>query len=361
MHLNLTELGWSNFFQQQLNPDDLEFLPARVFRQDTNQYHLLSEQGKLIGVLPGRFRQEALSKADLPTVGDWLVVSPIDGDEPNRVQIEKLLDRKSKFSRKEAGEVHDEQVVASNIDTVFIVSALDRDFNLHRIERYLLLSWTSGALPVLVLNKSDVCKNIDKKVRDLEVIAMGSPIHVMSAKDHSGLDPLRQYVTPGSTSAFLGSSGVGKSTIINELLGYEKFDTGEVRSDDSRGRHTTTFREMVEATGGGMIIDTPGMREIQLWADNVSLSHSFQDIESLAASCKFSDCKHNTEPGCSITKAVSSGDLEPERLERYFKLAKELEHFARQQSAAAKPGKTGKKQQYKRFSKLPDNRPNTRD
>jgi len=351
----LTELGWSPFFQQQLTTDELTFLPARVFRQDTNQYHLLSALGKMVGILPGKFRQEALSKADLPTVGDWVVVSPIDSDEPNRVQIEKLLYRKSKFSRKEAGEVHDEQVVASNIDTVFIVSALDRDFNLHRIERYLLLSWTSGALPVLILNKSDVCKNIDKKVRDLEVIAMGSPIHVVSAKDNSGLDPLRRYLTPGSTCAFLGSSGVGKSTIINELLGYEKFDTGEVRSDDSKGRHTTTFREMVETTDGGLIIDTPGMREIQLWADNVSLSHSFQDIESLATSCKFSNCKHDTEPDCSITKAVSNGDLEPERLARYFRLAQELEHFARKQDAVTK---AGRKQQYKRFSKLSNQRPN---
>ena len=355
--MNLTELGWSHFFQQQLTPEQLAFLPARVFRQDTNQYHLVSEQGKLIGVLPGKFRQEALSNADLPTVGDWVVVSPIDGDEPDRVQIEKLLDRKSKFSRKEAGEVHDEQVVASNIDTVFIVSSLDKDFNLHRIERYLLLSWTSGALPVLILNKSDVCKNIEKKVEDLQVIAMGAPIHVMSAKDNSGLDALRQYVTPGSTCSFLGSSGVGKSTIINELVGYEKFDTGEVRSDDSKGRHTTTFREMVEASSGGMIIDTPGMREIQLWADGVSLSHSFQDIESLAASCKFSDCKHDTEPGCSITKAIETGNLEPERLERYFKLSKELEHFESQQNAATR---AGKKQENKRFSKLIKNRQDKR-
>jgi len=359
--LNLNELGWSNFFQQQLNPEDLEFLPARVIRQDTNQYHLLSEQGKLIGVLPGKLRQEALSKADLPTVGDWLVVSYIEGDEPDRVQIEKRLERKSKFSRKEAGEVQDEQVVASNIDTVFIVSALDRDFNLHRIERYLLLSWTSGAQPVLVLNKSDVCKNIDKKTGDLKVIAMDSPIHVMSAKDNIGLDQLRPYITTGSTCAFLGSSGVGKSTIINELLGYEKFDTGEVRSVDSRGRHTTTFREMVRASGGGMIIDTPGMREIQLWADNVSLSHSFQDINLLAASCKFTDCRHKTEPGCSITKAISKGVLDSDRLERYFKLERELEQFARQQNAAARIGKTGKKQQYKRSTTLPGNRSGKRD
>ena len=353
--MDLTELGWSLFFQQQLTPNELELLPARVFRQDTNQYHLLSTHGKMVGVLPGKFRQDALSKADLPTVGDWLLVSPIDNDETNRVQIEKLLERKSKFSRKEAGEVHDEQVIASNIDTVFIVSALDRDFNLHRIERYLLLSWTSGAIPVLILNKSDVCKNIEKKVKDLEVIAMGSPIHVMSAKDNSGLDSLRGYLTPGSTCAFLGSSGVGKSTIINELLGYEKFDTGEVRSDDSRGRHTTTFREMVEAAGGGMIIDTPGMREIQLWADNVSLAHSFQDIESLAASCKFSDCNHDTEPDCSITNAVSTGDLDPERLARYFRLTQELEKFERRQN---KEARAGKKQQYKRSSTPSSKRPN---
>jgi ribosome biogenesis GTPase len=350
----LTELGWSLFFQQQLTTNELAFLPARVFRQDTNQYHLLSARGKMVGVLPGKFRQDALSKADLPTVGDWVLVSPIDNDETDRVQIEKLLERKSKFSRKEAGEIHDEQVVASNIDTVFIVSALDKDFNLHRIERYLLLSWTSGARPVLVLNKSDVCKNIEKKVRDLEVIAMGSPIHVMSARDHRGIGPLRGYLTPGSTCAFLGSSGVGKSTIINELLGYKKFGTGEVRSDDSRGRHTTTFREMVEATGGGMIIDTPGMREIQLWANNVSLAHSFQDIESLAASCKFFDCKHDTEPNCSITNAVSKGDLEPERLARYFRLTQELEKLARQQNTASR---ARKKQQYKRFSKLSSKKP----
>jgi ribosome biogenesis GTPase len=197
-------------------------------------------------------------------------------------------------------------------------------------------------------------KMYKKKVRDLEVIAMGSPIYVMSAKENQGLDPLRSYLTLGSTCAFLGSSGVGKSTIINELLGYEKFNTGEVRSDDSRGRHTTTFREMVEATDGGMIIDTPGMREIQLWADNVSLAHSFHDIESLAANCKFFDCKHNTEPDCSITKAVSSGDLEPGRLARYFRLARELEHVSRQQTAATR---TGKKQHYKRYSQPSSKRP----
>ena len=346
--MNLTVLGWSEFFARQITKAETNLSPARVFRQDTNQYHLISEQGKLIGALPGKIRQDANSKAELPTVGDWVLTSPITGDETNRAQIERILIRKSKFSRKEAGNIHDEQVVAANIDTVFIVSALDRDFNLHRIERYLLLSWSSGALPVLILNKSDLCDDIEKKVKELRTISMDSPIHVLSAEEKSGIASIKQYMGFGLTCAFLGSSGVGKSTIINTLLGYKKFNTGEVRAGDSRGRHTTTFREMVNAYDVGMIIDTPGMRELQLWAGNVSLSHSFGDIESLAETCKFSDCTHTKEPGCSIKEAIGNGKLAPERLERYFRLANELYYSSQQQTL---PNASGKKRRYKRTEK----------
>lgn len=355
---NLTQLGWNHFFQQQLVEEDPSHKPARVVRQDMNQYHLLSDEGRLTGVIPGRVRQAALSKADLPTVGDWVTYSPIEGGEAGSVQIEKCLERKSKFSRKEAGEVVDEQIVASNIDTVFIVSGLDDDFNPNRIERYLLLSWDSGAIPVIVLNKADLCDKLEERLVELESIAMDAPIHVMSAIDKEGTESLLDYVKPGTTCAFMGSSGVGKSTLINLLLGYERFETGAVREDDGKGRHTTTFRELVLTESGAMIIDTPGMREIQVWADSAALSQTFDDIEEIALQCKFNDCQHDQEPGCAITRAVSDGTLDSERLERYEKLKREVEHFESQQTAAAR---AAKKEERKRFSKMVRRLPNKRN
>ncbi|MBO6555852.1 MAG: ribosome small subunit-dependent GTPase A [Pseudomonadales bacterium] len=356
--VEITELGWNHFFQQQLVETDPSCKPARVVRQDMNQYHLLSDDGNLIGVIPGRVRKAALSKADLPTVGDWVVYSHIEGAEAGTVQIEKCLDRKSKFSRKEAGEVVDEQIVASNIDTVFIVSGLDDDFNPNRIERYLLLSWDSGANPVIVLNKADLCDNLEERLKELESIAMGAPVHVMSALDKAGTEVLLNYVKPGTTCAFMGSSGVGKSTLINLLLGYERFATGAVRDDDSKGRHTTTFRELVLTESGAMIIDTPGMREIQVWADSASLSQTFEDIEEIAIHCKFNDCQHNQEPGCAIREAIENGSLDRERLDRYYKLKREVAHVESQQTAAAR---AAKKEERKRFSNKVRKLPNKRD
>jgi len=356
--VTLISLGWSHFFQQQLESDEYELIPARVCRQDINQYLLMSERGRLTGILPGRLRREAYSKADLPTVGDWVLVSSIDAGEAGTVQIERLLERKSRFSRQEAGETVDEQVVAANVDTVFIVSGLDDDFNASRIERYLLLSRDSGALPVILLNKADICDRLDQSLSDLRPVAGSTPFHVISALEDEGLDDIRQYIGEGSTCALMGSSGVGKSTIINVLLGYDRFETGAVRDSDSRGRHTTTFREMVEIPSGGLIIDTPGMRELQVWGDVNSLSRSFEDIEEIAMGCRFRDCQHHTEPGCAIASAIESGELDQDRLERYRKLGRELAHLEGQQDAAAR---AEKKQERKRFARLIRNKPDKRD
>ncbi len=359
MNINekLNDLGWDHFFASQCF-DEPELIPARVFRQDVNQYHLYSAEGDLLGQLPGKFRMEARSKAEFPAVGDWVLTRRIQGDEPHKVTIERLLERKSKFSRKEAGEIVDEQIIAANIDTAFIVSGLDDDFNPNRIERYLLLSWDSGAMPVILLNKADVCDDVEARVEELESIAMGTPILVLSAADGTGIEALAPYFGPGQTCALMGSSGVGKSTIINSLIGYEHFETGAVREGDSKGRHTTTFRELVPLPSGGIVIDTPGMREIQVWADESSLGKSFSDIEELALQCKFSDCKHETEPGCAIRRAIGDGSLDEERLERYEKLLRELQHLEERQDAAAR---AEKKLERKKFARLIRNRPDKRD
>lgn len=322
--MKLERLGWKPFFQRQLAVSDRDLIPARVRRLDLDRYHLLGETGAMIGILPGRTRAQASSRADLPTVGDWVLVS-----RGSPALIERTLTRFSKFSRKEAGDRAEEQVLAANIDTVFIVSGLDGNFSPARIERYVLLSWQSGARPVVVLNKADLCQDLDEKLATVTNISPETPVHAISALEDTTLTTLREYCGPGQTVALLGSSGVGKSTIINVLLGYEHFETGEVRQGDARGRHTTTFRELCPIPDGGLIIDTPGMRELQLWADESALASAFDDVESLAASCRFRDCEHASEPGCAVTGAIESGRLDPARLENYRKLKEEIARLAR--------------------------------
>jgi ribosome biogenesis GTPase len=354
----LKELGWKDFFQQQITEQESDLMPARVSRQDINRFHLLSAHGDLMGSLPGRLHTEATSKAELPTVGDWVLTSPADQNDPSSVVIERNLKRFSKFSRKEAGDRYDEQVVAANIDTVFIVSGLDGNFNVNRIERYLVLGWSSGANPVLVLNKADLCPDLEEKLESLHSVAVGVPIFAVSAHSGEGLNQLKPYITSSQTVAFLGSSGVGKSTIINSLLGYERFLTAQTREIDGKGRHTTTFREMCKMDSGGLIIDTPGMREIQIWMDEASLARSFSDVEDFSLLCRFNDCAHLSEPGCAVQSAIADGSLETSRLESFRKFQKELTHLQEKRDLAAR---TEGKKERKKFAKTIRNRPIKRD
>ena len=337
--MTLVELGWSSFFAQQVQDSESGLKAARVCRQDINQYRLIAETGHLTATLPGRLRHNTDSQADLPTVGDWVLTSTNPRDEAGSVQIERLLQRRTRFSRQKSGDTVDEQVIAANIDTVFIVCGLDHDFNPARIERYLLLSSISGAKPVILLNKVDICRDTTHELNQLKPIAKDTPWHLVSAKEGLGLDTIRNYFNPGTTCVLIGSSGVGKSTIINALLGFERFKTGSVRSTDSRGRHTTTFREMVVLPKNGLIIDTPGLRELQIWSDSSSLQKNFADITEMALQCRFSDCRHDKEPNCAIRSAINNGDLEQNRFERYLKLERELSQLDSRLDDVSRRGK----------------------
>ncbi|MFH1640256.1 MAG: ribosome small subunit-dependent GTPase A [Chloroflexota bacterium] len=286
-----------------------------------------------------------------PVVGDWVIAKALIDEQKGTIHA--ILPRKSRFSRKVAGERTKEQVVSANVDTVFIVSGLDggRNFNLRRIERYLTLAWSSGATPVIILNKVDLCPDVDVCIRKAEAIATGISIHPVSAKERIGLDALKNYLTKGKTVAFLGSSGVGKSALINALLGVEKQDTGEVREDDRMGRHTTTKRELILLPGGGIVIDTPGMREIQMWAGEDGLQGTFYDIEVLAKRCRFSDCSHNVESGCAVREAIDHGDLDPARLESYRKLQNELIYLASREDHSTRLHEKAKWKKISQWSK----------
>ena len=325
----LTQLGWDPFFQRHFQILKLPgSVPARVMSESKGSYQVYSQYGELTAKISGTMRYQTGTEVRHPAVGDWVIVKPLVDEQKGTIHV--VLPRKSKFSRKVAGERTEEQVVSANVDTVFIVSGLDggRNFNLRRIERYLTLAWSSGAIPVVVLNKVDVCPNTDDCIRDLESIALGVSVHLVSAKERSGLDELRRYLTAGKTAAFLGPSGVGKSSLINALLGIDRQAIGEVREGDLMGKHTTTMRELIPLPGGGIVIDTPGMREIQMWGDENDVDNAFADIEGLSKMCHFTNCNHNGESGCAVTAAINRGKLDPTRLASYRKLQNELVYLA---------------------------------
>lgn len=292
---------------------------GRVVSQSKTLYRVLSESGELLAQVSGKLRQNAVSQTDYPVVGDFVMLDRADGAGGNAV-ILHLLPRMSIFVRKAAGSSRDNQAVAANVDTVFICMGMDRDFNLRRLERYLSVAWDSGAVPVAVLTKSDLCENLEESVALAESVCIGADVIVTSGL-HEGADRLKPYI-PGKTVAFIGSSGVGKSTLINRLAGEDMLKTGET-GDDGRGRHTTTRRELIQLCGGA-VIDTPGMRELGI--EDADFSLSFSDIDELAQSCRFRDCSHTGEPGCAVLSAVEEGTLSEDRLESFHKLKKEANY-----------------------------------
>lgn len=328
--MDLSYLGWTPFFEdvfQTYNRPDLT--PARVIRQDRQRY-LVQHHTHTCSATPlGRMQFQETDPAQYPVVGDWVAVQVFDDDQ---AIIHTVLPRTSKFSRKQAGKETREQVLAANIDLAFLVSGLDGDFNLRRIERYVLQASTSGARPVIVLNKSDVCTDLAGVKQQVHRIAPGIEVIAVSGRLNQNIDSLRARIKPGQTAAFFGSSGVGKSTIINRLLEVEYMATRNVREDDSRGRHTTTHRELLILPGGGLVIDTPGLRELQLWSETQDLGAVFSDIEALATRCRFRDCTHDTEPGCAVKEALQKGGLEPDRFESYRKLKREMAYLDLQQN-----------------------------
>jgi ribosome biogenesis GTPase len=331
--MSLHSIGWTERLETAFAPYRAQALePARVAREERGRYQLLFDERESAGELAGRLRHEARSRADLPAVGDWVAVRP----HATGAVIVAVLPRASAFMRKVAGETTEEQVVAANVDTVFLVSGLDLDFNPRRIERYLAAAWESGAEPVVVLNKADLAGDPEARTAEVEAIAPGTPVVTVSARERRGLDALAPWLGAGRTVALLGSSGVGKSTLINALLGEERQATGPVREDDSRGRHTTTHRELVALPAGALLLDTPGMRELQLWGDEAGLAEAFSDIAALAAECRFRDCGHAEEPGCAVRAAVERGALDAGRLASWHKLQRELRWLATRQDARAR-------------------------
>jgi ribosome biogenesis GTPase / thiamine phosphate phosphatase len=316
-------LGWSPELDEAFAPHaGLGLAPARVTIQNRGLYLVSGDEGELEAEVAGRLRHEAASGGDLPAVGDWVALRPRNGD--GRATIAAILPRRTKLSRKVAERELDEQVLAANIDVIFIVTSLNRELKLRRLERYLATAWESGASPVIVLTKSDLADDVEARTADVESIAFGVPVHVVSAVTGDGVEALPPYFAGHRTGVFLGSSGVGKSTLINVLAGEELLATAEIRADDDRGRHTTTRRELIVLPDGGIVIDTPGMRELQLWEADEGMDTAFADIADLAAQCRFGDCAHRREPGCAIRRALADGTLDRARWDSYTKLQREL-------------------------------------
>ena len=321
--MNLNDLGWDDGFAASLEPYD-NCIPGRVSAQHRGEYDVLTRAGEERARVTGKLRHEAASGADLPAVGDWVAL--------REQSIQGVLPRRSAFQRKVNLGAAEAQVLAANLDSIFVVTGLDADFSARRLERYLTLAWESGATPVVVLTKADLCDDPQALLLDAEQVAVGVPVHLVSNLTGEGHDELGPYLQPAKTIALLGSSGVGKSSLANGLLGQEAQAT-KALAEDGTGRHTTTARQLLRLPGGALLVDTPGLREVQLWEADDGIQEAFADVDELAAGCRFNDCAHTREPGCAVQEAIEDGRLPLERLQSYRVLQRELARLARKQDA----------------------------
>lgn len=335
--MSLQLYGWNPYWQQILDttlsnsktPLGTTTL-GRIATAFSSQWTLFTVDGPRRGL----WRPSTKALELTPSVGDWAVFKYQEND-PSLVLITDILPRKTVLARKRPGRGMFDQVIAANLDVVFILTSLNAEFKSSRLERYLTMVWQSGANPVVVLTKADLCLDPQPIVDEVELAAIGVPYHVTSANTGRGLEDLRSYFQPNQSVGLVGSSGVGKSSLINALLGESVMDTGSIRDQDSKGRHTTTHRELLPMPDGGVVVDSPGMRELQIWDDGVGLSQTFSDIESLAESCYFRDCRHEQEPGCAVQQAVTEETLSLRRVENFHKLRKEIAHLDSQTSMPA--------------------------
>ena len=331
--LTLTDYGWSDALQADFEPFAAQgFTPGRIVVQQRGGYRLITPDGEIDARATGAL-MKATSEAGRPTAGDWVAIEARPGE--TTALVHHILPRRTAFIRKASGPRGGSQVVAANVDVAFLVASLNADLNLRRLERYLATTYESGAAPVVVLTKADLAHDVDARVAEVAAVAVGAPVLAISSKTGQGLETVLAHLAPGRTAVLLGSSGAGKSTLLNALAGEERMSTGVIREADDRGRHTTTHRELVLLPSGGLILDTPGMRELGLWEAEAGVSATFADIEALAGQCRFSDCAHEKEPGCAVRAAIQAGELDEDRWRSFQKLQAELAFERRKEDPRA--------------------------
>ncbi len=336
MNTQLAALGWDDFFQQSFESiNDGNLIPVRIIRENRGEYIVNSGSEQFAVRSSGAVRDRLSESGSVPTVGDWLAVERVKATGESLAR--HRLSRKSRFERQVVGKKSAYQTVAANFDTLFLVSGLDGDFNPRRIQRYLSLACNSGARPVVVLNKADLVPYLELIVEEVQKIALDAPVLTISALQPETLDCLGEYLSFGKTVALFGSSGVGKSSMVNGLLREERLASQAVRREDSKGRHTTTWRELIQLPGRGMIIDLPGMRELQLTEDTAGISKSFGDVLELATQCRFRNCSHNGEPGCAVEAAITAGELEQDRFEQFMRQQQESAYVKERRASRKKP------------------------
>jgi ribosome biogenesis GTPase len=357
----LKDFGWDARWEETYRAQSqAEDIPARVVEDRGSSFHLLTADGDLPAVISGRLKHSAESRAELPVVGDWVVARRPPGE--SKAAVRAVLPRRAALSRKGAGNRTDEQVIAANVDTVFVVTSFNMDLNERRIERYLSLVWESGARPVILVNKADLCADPAPRLAEIAAASADVPVLAVSAVTGQGLDALAAHLVPAATAALIGSSGVGKSTLVNRLLGREALKVAPVREGDDRGRHTTSHRALFRLPAGALVIDTPGLRELSLWTEGEGLAQTFSDVESFAGQCHFNDCRHREEKGCGVLAAVASGDLLEDRYQSWLKLQREAEYLARRRDVRARLDyKKKSKQQSREIKRMFHRGPTTRD